>query len=123
VCCADSGVVNDGVPPLPCVTDSTRRAREGVFPSRLGPTVPVAPAALSVWQLEQPALWKTLLPAVALPPLLAGAAPVVVAADVDWATNAATSSICCAESCLSNAGMAPLPCATRSSTSAADGFF
>jgi len=35
--------------------------------SRSGPIVPVAPAALRVWQLPQPLDAKTALPAVALP--------------------------------------------------------
>ena len=54
--------------------DSLMKAASGVLPaspliavSRLGPTVPVAPAWERVWQLAQPAEVKTALPAVASP--------------------------------------------------------
>src|SRR5579859_7470428 len=50
------------------------------FVSRFGPIVPVAPAALNVWQAPQPWAAKTVLPCAALPP--AAAAAVVVAAAV-----------------------------------------
>jgi len=47
--------------------------------SRSGPTVPVDPAGLNVWQLAQPFAAKTALPRAALAP---GAAAVVVAVAV-----------------------------------------
>src|SRR5579864_2238394 len=46
----------------PFVTWSTIRASGGFSASRLGPTVPVAPASLSVWQPAQPTVWKMCFP-------------------------------------------------------------
>src|SRR6266536_671299 len=75
-----SWALNDGIAPLPVVTRSTTSAFGGFFWSRFGPTVPVAPASLSVWQLVQPAFWKTALPcATRSPP----PPPVVVVAAVE----------------------------------------
>src|SRR5439155_24729864 len=54
--------LNEGITPFPFVTRSTTSAFGGFFSSRFGPTVPVAPASLSVWQLVQPAFSKTALP-------------------------------------------------------------
>ena len=59
--------LNGGIAPLPFVTRSTTRSAEGFASSRLGPTLPVAPASASVWQPTQPAEVKTAFPAVASP--------------------------------------------------------
>ena len=62
------------------------RASAGFSWSRFGPIVPVEPASFSVWQLVQPALRKTALPAVGSPvrrrraPASSGAAVVVCGA-------------------------------------------
>ena len=53
--------------PLPLVTRSTTSSEGGFASSRFGPTVPLAPASLSVWQLLQPAVSKTCLPAAGSP--------------------------------------------------------
>ena len=60
--------LNEGITPLPFVTRSTTSAFGGFASSRFGPTVPVAPASFSVWQLVQPAVWKTCLPAATCAP-------------------------------------------------------
>src|SRR5205085_7245801 len=57
-----SCALNEGITPLPFVTRMTTSAFGGFFWSRFGPTVPVAPASFSVWQLVQPAFWNTALP-------------------------------------------------------------
>jgi hypothetical protein len=70
--------LNEGITPLPFVTRSTTSDFGGFASSRFGPTVPVAPASFSVWQLVHPAVVKTCLPcATRLPP-----PPVVVVACV-----------------------------------------
>ena len=48
--------------PLPCVIRSIAWSTLGFASSRLGPTVPVAPAAASVWQVAQPAEAKIAFP-------------------------------------------------------------
>ena len=67
ICFVLSWPLNDGITPLPFVTRSTTRSAGGFASSRFGPTVPVAPASFSVWQLSQPAVAKTCLPAAASP--------------------------------------------------------
>ena len=64
--------LNEGITPFPFVTRSTTSAFGGFASSRFGPTVPLAPASFSVWQLLQPAVSKTCLPCAARspPPLL-----------------------------------------------------
>ena len=57
--------------PLPCVIRSIAWSTLGFVSSRLGPTVPVAPAAASVWQVAQPAEAKIAFPS-GFPPLLGG---------------------------------------------------
>ena len=49
------------MPPRPLVTRSVTSDAEGFAASRLGPTVPLAPASASVWQPPHPASAKTLL--------------------------------------------------------------
>src|SRR3954447_7187537 len=56
-----------GMGGLPFVTRLTTRSRGGFASSRFGPTVPDAPASFSVWQLAQPAVSKTCLPATRSP--------------------------------------------------------
>src|SRR5436190_4254434 len=56
-----------GMGGLPFVTRLTTRSSGGFASSRFGPTVPDAPASLSVWQLAQPADAKIFLPAAASP--------------------------------------------------------
>src|SRR5918999_3877054 len=60
-----------GMPPPPFRTWRSTRCSLGRSSSRLGPVVPVAPAALSVWQFSQPASAKTFAPP-------SGATPVCV---------------------------------------------
>src|SRR5262249_40764567 len=67
ICFGLSWPEKDGIGGLPFVTRSTTRSSGGFFWSRFGPTVPVAPASFSVWQLAQPAVMKTCLPAVGSP--------------------------------------------------------
>src|SRR5438132_8248817 len=70
ICCGVSLALKDGMRFLPFVTRWTTRLFGGFFWSRFGPTVPVEPASLSVWQFVQPALRKIVLPSVEviLPP-------------------------------------------------------
>ena len=51
ICFVLSWPLNEGITPLPFVTRSTTRSAGGIASSRFGPTVPVAPASFSVWQL------------------------------------------------------------------------
>src|SRR5262249_43904469 len=67
ICFGVSWPENEGMTPLPFVTRSITSAWGGIFSSRFGPTVPVAAASFSVWQLLQPAVSKTCFPAVASP--------------------------------------------------------
>src|SRR6478752_7948415 len=53
---------------LPFSSRSIARPSVGFEMFRFGPTVPVAPASLSVWQAVQPALLNTVLPAAGSPP-------------------------------------------------------
>ena len=53
---------NEGITPWPLVTRSTTMPESGLASSRLGPTLPVDPAASNVWQPPQPAAAKTLAP-------------------------------------------------------------
>ena len=59
---ASAAPLNGGITPLPFVTRSITSAFGGFASSRFGPTVPVAPASFSVWQLVQPAFSKICLP-------------------------------------------------------------
>ena len=61
-----SVLANDGMPPPPSFTCCATRSSLGCSQSRFGPVVPVERAALSVWQLPQPAAMKTFDP-VAVP--------------------------------------------------------
>src|SRR6185437_1754257 len=63
----DSWPLNDGIAPAPCVTRRKARERAGLAWSRFGPTVPVEPASLRVWQPVQPAERNTFLPATGSP--------------------------------------------------------
>src|ERR1044072_9342825 len=71
----------------PFVTWRTTLASAGFSWSRFGPTWPCEPAAFSVWQVVQPALRKTALPATGSPVGFgAPPPPVVVVAGVEvWA--------------------------------------
>src|SRR3954451_2477827 len=60
--------------PLPAFTRASTTSVDRVAPVKTGPTLPLEPAAASVWQLPQPALENTLAPASGLP----AAAPAVV---------------------------------------------
>src|SRR6187200_852920 len=62
ISCGESFPANEGITPSPFVTRSVTRSAEGFAASRLGPTVPVAPATASVWQAPQPAEAKRALP-------------------------------------------------------------
>ena len=48
ICWSFSLPLNEGITPLPSVTRSTTSSNDGLASSRFGPTVPVAPASLSV---------------------------------------------------------------------------
>src|ERR1700722_20190842 len=61
----DSELPKAGIPPPPLVTWWTTSASDGLSWSRLGPTVPVEPAAASVWQ-EAQVLSNTFIPALRL---------------------------------------------------------
>src|SRR5205807_2380374 len=76
---ADSVALNAGITAPPFSTWRWTIANDGFSWSRFGPTVPVEPAFLSVWQLTQPAEVNTALPAVASP----WAPPGVVAVGVE----------------------------------------
>ena len=64
---------NAGIPPPPLVTWCTTSASDGLSWSRFGPTVPVDPAAASVWQeahVDSNTVWPALrLTAVEDPPV------------------------------------------------------
>ena len=55
---------NAGMPRPPVVTCRSTRSAAGFSASRLGPIVPVEPAAASVWQPPQPARAKTSAPGI-----------------------------------------------------------
>ena len=61
-----------GIAPWPLVTRSTVSATSGCESSRFGPTVPVEPAASSVWQPPQPAEAKIWAPFEASPSTVDG---------------------------------------------------
>ena len=61
----DSVLPKAGIPPPPLVTWWTTSASDGLSWSRFGPTVPVDPAAASVWQVAQ-VLENTFMPALRL---------------------------------------------------------
>ena len=67
ICFSLSDPLNAGIGPPPTSTWWTTIAVSGFSWSRFGPTVPVAPAAFSVWQPPQPAEAKTSLPAAGSP--------------------------------------------------------
>ena len=48
ICWSFSLPLNDGITPLPSVTRWTTESNDGLASSRFGPTVPFAPASLSV---------------------------------------------------------------------------
>src|SRR3954451_15241907 len=77
ICLALSEFLNAGIGPPPFSTWCLTRAKAGFKSSRLGPTLPVAPASFSVWQPEQPALVKTGWPAAASPEAGGGAGVVL----------------------------------------------
>ena len=56
--------LKDSITPFPFVTALTTDGLGGFRSSRFGPTVPLAPAAARVWQVEQPASMKTAFPSV-----------------------------------------------------------
>ena len=66
ICVSESWPLNAGIPPPPFVTCLATAAIAGLSWSRFGPTVPVAPASLSVWHVAQFEV-KTVLPAAASP--------------------------------------------------------
>ena len=58
ICFGESDPLKEGMTPLPWVTRSRISESGGFFSSRFGPTVPVEPAALSVWQPPHPATFR-----------------------------------------------------------------
>src|SRR3954468_9962726 len=60
--------------PLPAFTRASTTSVDRLAPVKTGPTLPLEPAAASVWQLPQPALENTLAPASGSP----AAAPATV---------------------------------------------
>src|SRR5207237_9779802 len=89
-----SWLLNDGIAPLPWRRRSIARPRVGFDVSRSGPTVPVAPASLSVWQAVQPSVLKIVLPATGSPFAYSGGTVSVVCPGTVpttvWATGATT---------------------------------
>src|SRR5476649_439211 len=78
ICFALSAALNDGIGPPPTSTWCATRAASGFNWSRLGPTLPLEPAAFSVGPPPQPARANTCFPAVGSPAAPAGAVVVVV---------------------------------------------
>ena len=87
ICAVEYESLNDGITPLPFVTRSITSSFDGFASSRFGPTLPLAPAAASVWHPLQPDSAKIDFPSGLAPPVVS---PQAVSPGCDRTGSAAT---------------------------------